>query len=525
AKDYYLSESEKLMTLETSVTTEMKKEIEEQRQMVIVAEQMYKRSIDNLNTVNEKWINDWKRSAEIYQEMEIKRVTYLRSTLWSIRTALEITDVEKDIIDFVRSHGTGTKIPSPASYEKFHTKLKKNLESHQASEESLPHSITVLTNPDEELKSVEQQLQQLEQSQSPRAEMSPDLLFNTKTTTHPEPVLPAIKIENNQSPYRSEEDLKRHSKQSLRNSMTSNELLKLNHELPFDQPSAKLGDTTLVDKVYEKSTTSPKDEKWVYSSARRQDQHTTPNTANKTSHNTPVHQHKPRKPVVPLKIDIPNSVNQHSQPAVPLTIDIPNSVNQHPQLAAHQAIEYARRHSQMSPISQKKMEEHGGIRLAPWQENGIEKKHMYPQPDTSANLQEDIKNKKSKNRPESAVKSAKETKGIRFSHFFNGGNKKEKKKNQKQSIPEHHPIVQPTRSNPIINQHPVQPDKRFVCYAKAQWPFEATIESEMSVNQNETLGIIHKQMDGWWQAERLTSIAAGKKGLVPGNYMVDASPI
>lgn len=47
----------------------------------------------------------------------------------------------------------------------------------------------------------------------------------------------------------------------------------------------------------------------------------------------------------------------------------------------------------------------------------------------------------------------------------------------------------------------------------------------MSVNQNETLGIIHKQMDGWWQAERLTSIAAGKKGLVPGNYMVDASPI
>ncbi|CAO3702108.1 unnamed protein product [Rhizopus stolonifer] len=515
--------------------------------MVIVAEQMYKISVDNLNAINEKWTNDWKRSADIYQEMEIKRITYLRSTLWSfsniiastlnvdeeccdrIRTALEIIDVEKDIIDFVRSHGTGTRIPSPASYEKFHTKLKKNPESHQASEESLPHSITVLTNPDEELKSVEQQLQQLEQSQSPRAEMSPNLPFNTKTTTHPEPVLPAIKIENNQRPYRSEEDFKRYSKRSLSNSMTSKELPKLNHELSFDdltcQPSAKVDDTTLMDKVYEKSITPPKDEKWVYSSTRRQDQHITPDTANKTAHNTRVHQPKARKPVVPLKIDIPNSVNKHSQPVVPLTIDIPNSVNQHPQLAAHQAIEYARRHSQMSPISQKKMEEHGGIRLAPWQENDMEKKHMYPQPDTSATLQEDIKSKKSKNRPESAVKTAKETKGIRFSHFFNGGNKKEKKKNQKQSIPEHHPIIQPTRSNPIINQHPVLPDKRFVCYAKAQWPFEATIESEMSVNQNETLGIIHKQMDGWWQAERLTSTAAGKKGLVPGNYMVDASPI
>jgi hypothetical protein len=46
----------------------------------------------------------------------------------------------------------------------------------------------------------------------------------------------------------------------------------------------------------------------------------------------------------------------------------------------------------------------------------------------------------------------------------------------------------------------------------------------MSFNQHEVLGILHKQSDGWWQAERLTGEVAGQRGLVPGNYMIDVSP-
>lgn len=50
--------------------------------LISCLDQVYQRSIDNLNNINEKWINDWTSSANQFQEMEIKRITYLRDTLW-----------------------------------------------------------------------------------------------------------------------------------------------------------------------------------------------------------------------------------------------------------------------------------------------------------------------------------------------------------------------------------------------------------------------------------------------------------
>jgi len=46
----------------------------------------------------------------------------------------------------------------------------------------------------------------------------------------------------------------------------------------------------------------------------------------------------------------------------------------------------------------------------------------------------------------------------------------------------------------------------------------------MSFQADEVVGIIHKQMDGWWEAERLGPVGAGQRGLVPGNYMLDNQP-
>lgn len=45
----------------------------------------------------------------------------------------------------------------------------------------------------------------------------------------------------------------------------------------------------------------------------------------------------------------------------------------------------------------------------------------------------------------------------------------------------------------------------------------------MSFHAEEVLGIIRKQTDGWWEAERLEPAFAGQRGLVPGNYMVEAT--
>jgi hypothetical protein len=45
----------------------------------------------------------------------------------------------------------------------------------------------------------------------------------------------------------------------------------------------------------------------------------------------------------------------------------------------------------------------------------------------------------------------------------------------------------------------------------------------MSFEADEVIGVLHKQLDGWWLAERF-GIHAGQRGLVPGNYMVDNVP-
>ncbi|CEP16373.1 hypothetical protein [Parasitella parasitica] len=233
----HIDSSKQLKSLHEADVARIEKEIEEQRKMVAVAEQVYKRSVDNYNSVNDKWLNDWSATADFYQEMEVKRISYLRSTLWSfanmmtitfsideeccdrIRTALEITDVQKDITAFVQHHGTGNRIPGPMSYEIFYntsnqtsemnvhsapvfaaatataaatiaaasisTNLEQPLSAPLPKTSSLENSlsdaiprgasestaskqlpahppVTILTNPDEELKSVDRQLQQLE---------------------------------------------------------------------------------------------------------------------------------------------------------------------------------------------------------------------------------------------------------------------------------------------------------------------------------------------------------------------------
>ncbi|KAG0794850.1 hypothetical protein G6F16_001316 [Rhizopus arrhizus] len=672
AREYYSAESTKLMSLETHFTIEMEKEIEEQRRLVIVAEQVYKRSIDNLNIVNEKWIYDWKHSANVYQEMELKRINYLRSTLWSfanimtstfnideeccdrIRAALEITDVQKDIIDFVQSYGTGTQLPVPIPYEVFYKPTSKPSFSQQASSESLEHSVTVLTNPDEELKSVDIQLQQLEHMQTPRAEVTHELSSNSQPTysameeveqmlnqnndSYHEPVqsLPPIMINNNHEPVKEgsgsskfdenreintehvvseaapintkssdAEPLKykpvpnpkfsNSDEKPLNNGVQSSIEKNVESDPQFDEDD----DDNEEDYKNKMPRPPPKDEKWVISSIRRPQQVPIKATGNETSESSPMPAIQGMagmsisSPVVAEHVAEETRVHQPKvhKPVVPLAIEIPNPVNKHPQMAAHQAIEDARRHSQMPPTTmnrpQDRLDEVSGIRPAPWQNNGMirpeeasRNSYMAPHPNgyvqyrppdhlnNTSSLQPNNPDpfpqqhsiyaekqpKNNKSTSDFTVKSGKDAKsGGRFSLFFTGGNKKDKKKDkdsypdwqqhQQQQIlqqqmdhqnpPNHYAIYQPYTTNDLgtdkdqfsrpVQAPPVSDNtNRFICYVKAQWPFEATIDGEMSFNQDEVLGILHKQSDGWWQAERLISQAAGQRGLVPGNYMIDA---
>ncbi|KAG1466731.1 hypothetical protein G6F46_002489 [Rhizopus delemar] len=653
------------MTLESHFAS--KKEIEEQKKSVTVAEQVYKRSVDNLNAINEKWIHDWKHSAEVYQELELKRITYLRNTFWSfsnmmtstfsideeccdrIRTALEITNVQKDITDFVHSNGTGTKLPSPLPYELFYKPVNRKPSLHQASTESLSHSIIVLTNPDEELKSVDRQLQQLEQSQSPTIGKMRQKAMSTLTdqapSKEPKQPLPPI-IDNSLNPntriYTDQSSVTIHSGPGIKeqhDSIQNDNQEKIAatplHEMKYSdstpskdkpvsnpifghvQPEEKLGEieksaTEINSAIQEKKTINdsqleqeeayhnrmpkplPKDEKWVISSIRRSQQVPVAATAtdnqiltdNDSIKQGAINISASNSPAIIDDVSVKEIKPRHPKlhrPIVPLTIEIPNLMNdpKPPQLAAHQAIEDARRHSQMSPIeidvsrSQNRLDDHGGIRPAPWQSSGIikEKNEDYMpqnnkyyssyQPDlahsslpkvhTQSRLSQSYvaeeehgkKKKSSKNKLDANLKSGKEPKTSgRFSLFFTGGHKKDKKKEkghqleiqkQQQYMFEQKPSnhQQSIHQQPNTTNHPPidgqvstnqRISHRFLCYVRSQWPFEATIDGEMSFNQHEVLGILHKQSDGWWQAERLTGEVAGQRGLVPGNYMIDVSP-
>ncbi|KAI8993480.1 hypothetical protein BDB01DRAFT_328277 [Pilobolus umbonatus] len=219
SKECYLNECMKLTELDNylnSVPKEermtIEKEIEDQRKMVAVADQVYRRSVDNLNSVNDRWIRDWENSANKFQEMEINRIHYLKDTLCTfasllttvynideeysrnIHTSVASTDIQKDISDFIQSCSTGTSRPAHVLYEGLHPLLSSaaspmNNKSLSASSQNtssmsmgqvfdtrslnqseigsnndhyFQHPVTILTNPDEELKSVEHQRLRLE---------------------------------------------------------------------------------------------------------------------------------------------------------------------------------------------------------------------------------------------------------------------------------------------------------------------------------------------------------------------------
>ncbi|CAO3596286.1 unnamed protein product [Absidia cylindrospora] len=98
-------------------------------------EQDYRQSIDDYNDVIMNWVDEWRATCDIYQQLEEKRIRFVRSSLWAfanmmssvyivddqccerIRTALELTDVDKDIYSFVENHGTGKALPGFIEFE------------------------------------------------------------------------------------------------------------------------------------------------------------------------------------------------------------------------------------------------------------------------------------------------------------------------------------------------------------------------------------------------------------------------
>ncbi|KAI8143067.1 hypothetical protein BJV82DRAFT_669194 [Fennellomyces sp. T-0311] len=146
AKDQYLAEHTKLQSIERYMKDrraeiapdelrQVQQDIDEQRKLLATADQQYKHAVDVFNDVTQKWVSDWRDTCDVFQGLEETRIKFIRSSLWGfanmmssvyivddqccerIRTALEHTDVEKDIDAFISKYTTGNAAPGLMSYE------------------------------------------------------------------------------------------------------------------------------------------------------------------------------------------------------------------------------------------------------------------------------------------------------------------------------------------------------------------------------------------------------------------------
>ncbi|KAG0169222.1 hypothetical protein DFQ30_003857 [Apophysomyces sp. BC1015] len=219
-KESYAGEAANIEQLEEqlrndNITTEEKQklqsQIQERKTILSFADQEHKRAVDVLDSVTTNWAHHWRSTCDAFQNMEEKRMDKLRRGLWAfanmmssvytvddqccdrIRTSLESADVKNDISAFVQRHRTVIARPEPRKYLTSRNAAPENgqvkntssfapslassidLKDHDSSQSMdramikalPPHPpATNMTNPDEELKSVEQQLHRLEVNQS-----------------------------------------------------------------------------------------------------------------------------------------------------------------------------------------------------------------------------------------------------------------------------------------------------------------------------------------------------------------------
>lgn len=97
----------------------------------------YEAAVKVLEETTGRWNKEWKAACDKFQDLEEERLDFTKSSLWAfaniastvcvsddascekIRLALEDCEVEKDIVHFIKTCGTGQEIPDPPRYINF----------------------------------------------------------------------------------------------------------------------------------------------------------------------------------------------------------------------------------------------------------------------------------------------------------------------------------------------------------------------------------------------------------------------
>ncbi|TVY14017.1 Septation protein imp2 [Lachnellula arida] len=114
----------------------------------------YEYAVKALEETTGRWNRDWKAAADKFQDLEEERLDFMKSSLWNfaniastvcvsddascekVRLSLENCEVEKDIIAFIRDHGTGQEIPDPPKYINFRRGDVSDSQSEASEDES-----------------------------------------------------------------------------------------------------------------------------------------------------------------------------------------------------------------------------------------------------------------------------------------------------------------------------------------------------------------------------------------------------
>ncbi|KAI9274489.1 hypothetical protein BDA99DRAFT_555917 [Phascolomyces articulosus] len=536
SREAYMTECNKLKNYEGDRQGD---ELMQIKQKTATVDHEYKLSVGILESVTNNWIEEWKKSCNTFQELEEKRLSYLSGTLLAyanmisnvytiddqscdrIKGGLDNLSIAADIYTFIHSKGTGSTVPEIPKYTCHHDFDQ----APELSVQTTPRTVREINIPvkdDEELRSVSDQLRKLPSTRTHTLESTKDqespssLTKPTEDKTEeipkdqtirdkalPPPPPPAQTNPNNESSTFLEIQPPQVEKATIQRSPAT---IPYPHEpLVVERPTPQyppLPSSTTI------TTPSPQE----LQQQRKSRDFTSPVidyesriSANNTS---PVHTTHTAN----------NNMTHH------ITRNAGFLEQQHPKSLQQQHQEY-QQHQQQQYQQQQPV-------------------HRGDDPTL-------LRKGKKKNKPYAVFpflkkKSDDDSGGKpRFSLGLLGPKKDDKKSPtnsshtspQSLSFPDHHtytssaaaaiatagtpPPPFENRFNTIASKLALEDGTPVLEYVKAQWSYDAKIESEITFSKNDILAVIEKKRDGWWDAQIVHSDkhVTHPRGLVPGNFM------
>ncbi|KAI7856069.1 hypothetical protein BDC45DRAFT_504237 [Circinella umbellata] len=490
----------------------------------------YKLSVGILESVANNWVEEWKKSCNTFQELEEKRLSYLSGTLLAyanmisnvytiddqscdrIRGGLDNLNIPADIYAFIQYKGTGSTVPEIPKYTCHHDFEQIPEPSVQTTPRTV-REINIPVKDDEELRSVNDQLRKLPSTRTHTLESIRD--------QEPPSSL------NRPAEDKTETDIIPKSDQSLQE--------KALPSLPSPQTKSanENNGTPLIATQFQPHLTKDIDD--YHLATIQRSPATIPYPHEPPSPERRKSQYNPQLPQLPPSASIlARTVSQQRK-----SRDFTSPV-----------IDYENRMSAVTPPTHSPIINNNNningtatVSRIPSRNADVFEQQQQRQDDQSTISRKGKKKNKSYTVFPFLKKKSDDDSGgkPRFSLAILGSKKDGQKSPtnssptspQSQSFPDHPTyssseaapapsFMADNRFNTIASKLSLEDGTPVLEYVKAQWSYDAKIESEITFSKNDVLAVIEKKRDGWWDAQIVHSdkgVAANIRGLVPGNFM------